>query len=205
MFKGTDKAAAAIEKSLKELCTDYLDLYLIHWPGCGKLDVTDERNRILRSESWKVLESYHKRGVLKSIGVSNYEVRHLEELLSECSVIPQVNQIELHPQYQSRELVAFCKSKNIHLTAYSSLGKGELALLSNPAVVKVSEGCNKTPAQVLLKWGLAKGFNILPKSANESRVKENIDLDFDMSDEYVKMLDDITAVHQVAWDPRKVV
>ncbi len=202
---GTEKATRAIEKTLAALKTDYLDLYLIHWPGVQGLDVQDERVRNLRMESWRVLEDYHHRGVLKCIGVSNYEVRHLAEVIAQCKVKPQVNQIELHPQYQNREVVEFCQKNSIHITAYSSLGKGSASLLEDPTVMKVAESCGKSPAQVLLKWALNKGYSVLPKSVNDARIKLNIELDFELNEKDMDTLDTMDTTEQYAWNPRTVI
>ncbi len=160
----------------------------------------------LRLESWKVLEDYYNRGIFKAIGVSNYEVRHLEELLATSSVTPHVNQIEVHPHFQNREVIAFCNSKNIHVTAYSSMGKGKLPLLSDKVVCRIAEKLGKTPAQVLLKWGLVKGLSVIPKSVNEDRIRDNIGLDFELGDDDMKALDDIECDAKYAkCDPRTVV
>jgi diketogulonate reductase-like aldo/keto reductase len=204
--QGKEKAGAAIEKSLADLGTDYIDLYLIHWPGVIGFERNDEKIKNLRLESWKIMEDYHKRGILRAIGVSNYEVRHLEEVLASGTVAPHVNQIEVHPQYQNRDVIAFCKAKGIHVTAYTSLGRANSTLFTDPSVVKVAEECGKTVAQVLLKWGLAKGCSIIPKSSNKDRIRENIDLDFDLSSAQIKCLDDIQLEAKVSeCDPRNVI
>lgn len=111
--QGSEPAVKAIERSLDNLQTDYLDLYLIHWPGVSKLEVSDVKNKELRAQSWKVLEESHLKGQLRSIGVSNYDVRHLKELMSDCRIVPHVNQVEIHPFYQQRELVQFCRDNNV--------------------------------------------------------------------------------------------
>ena len=144
--------------------------------------------------------------MLKAIGVSNYEVRHLEELMSVSTVVPHVNQIEVHPHFQNREVVEFCSSKNIHVTAYSSMGKGKQPLLNDPVVCKIAEICGKTAGQILLKWGLEKGLSIIPKSSNEKRIKQNIELDFDIPESDMKDLDDADSNAKYAkCDPRTVV
>ena len=145
---GRERAESAIRRTLSNLQTDYLDLYLVHWPGVQGKDVSDAENPSLRRQSWAVIEDHYKRGVFRAIGVSNYEVRHLKELLGECSEAPHVNQIEVQPQFQNEELVAFCRANDIHVTAYSSLGKGADQLLEHPTVLEVSKLLDKTPAQV---------------------------------------------------------
>jgi diketogulonate reductase-like aldo/keto reductase len=202
---GKEKAGAAIEKSLANLCTDYIDLYLIHWPGVKDLEA-DEQIKKLRLESWTVLEDYHKRGVLRAIGVSNYEVRHLEELLFSCTVPPHVNQIELHPHFQNKEVLSFCKDKGIQVTAYRSLGMANASLLTDQAVVKVANECKKSAGQVLLKWAMSKGASVIPKSTNRDRMKENMDLNFKLSEDHMKCLDEVqTDTKYCRFDPRNVI
>ncbi|XP_059084706.1 glyoxal reductase-like isoform X4 [Tigriopus californicus] len=203
---GTEKAKAAVEKSLSELKTDYLDLYLIHWPGIQNCDPKSERNKDLRLETWKVLEQYHNQGILKAIGVSNYEIPHLKELLAECQVLPMVNQIEVHPHFQQRDLVQFCQDHEIHVTAYSSLGRTvEVSpLLTDPTVIDIANECSKSEAQVLLKWALTKGFSVLPKSTNPNHIRDNCLLDFDLSVKDVDRLNEIEVNTKYAWNPSVV-
>lgn len=204
--QGKEKAEAAIEKTLSNLGTDYLDLYLIHWPGVKGMDERDERIKSLRLESWKVMEDFYKRGVLKAIGVSNYEVRHLEEVMSNSATVPHVNQIEIHPHFQNREVVEFCKANNIHTTAYTSMGRAHDDLFNEPSVVKVAEATKRTPGQVLLRWGIQKGYSVIPKSVNEHRILDNIELDSELSPEQMKMLDDIShCAKYAAVNPRNVI
>eukprot|EP01098_Paradermamoeba_levis_P003030 TRINITY_DN1419_c0_g1_i1.p1 TRINITY_DN1419_c0_g1~~TRINITY_DN1419_c0_g1_i1.p1 ORF type:complete len:171 (+),score=32.36 TRINITY_DN1419_c0_g1_i1:304-816(+) len=113
-------------ESLKNLSIESLDLYLIHWPGLRGLDRSSEENKKGRAQTWKAMETLYKEGKCKAIGVSNYTVKHLETLLSECSVPPMVNQVELHPYLQQKELLAFCEKHNIKVEAYTSLGQGKL-------------------------------------------------------------------------------
>ena len=138
--------------------------------------------------------------------MSNYEVRHLEELMAKSTVVPHVNQIEVNPHFQNREVIEFCHSKNIHITAYSSMGKGKQLLLDDPVIFKIAEKCSKTAGQILLKWGLEKGLSIIPKSSNEERITQNIELDFDIPESDMKALSDAdTNVKYAMWDPRTVV
>ena len=179
---GTEKCRAAIERSLNNLKTDYLDLYLIHWPGVqGVTDLQDPINRELRTQSWKVMEEYYDKGILKSIGVSNYNLSHLMDLIDNCRISPMVNQIEIHPHFHpSMEYLDYCSKHEIHLQAYSSLGTTkassprEVNLLKDPTIVDISKFLGKTPAQILLKWALQSGFSVLPKSTNKQHIQENI-------------------------------
>lgn len=200
---GTEKAKAAVEKSLSELRTDYLDLYLIHWPGVQNCDPKSEKNKDLRLETWKVLEHFHKQGILKAIGVSNYEIPHLQELLARCEVRPMVNQIEVHPHFQQRDLVQFCHDSEIHVTAYSSLGRtvDVSPLLTDPTVIDIANECSKSEAQVLLNWALTKGFSVLPKSTNPIHIKDNYELDFEISAKNMDRLNEIGVNTKYAWNP----
>jgi len=205
---GTDKCQNAVEKVLRELDTEYLDLFLLHWPGVQKLDVQDPLNKTLRAESWKVLETNYKERKFHSIGVSNYTLEHMKELLENCDIVPHVLQIELHPHYQQRELVSFCAAQGIHVQAYSSLGQAgsNSPLFKSEVVQQVSKSLGKSPAQVLLRWGLQKGFTVMPKSVHPDRIKENFKLDFVISSGDMDMLDNLSesVIEKYTWDPSTV-
>lgn len=149
---GFENMEKAFMKSLKALDCEYLDLYLIHWPGVQKLKSDDPRNAELRQESWKALEKLYSTGLVKSIGVSNYTVDHLEELLQFSTVMPAVLQVEFHPRLYQKDLLEYCKSKGIQLQAYTSLGQGKL--LEETTVRALAAQHSKSTAQVLLKWAL---------------------------------------------------
>lgn len=122
---GYEKAKQAIQSSLEKLQTDYLDLYLIHWPGVAGLSPVDKRNKLLREGSWKALEEAYQQGLLRAIGVSNYSLHHLQEMESYACVMPMVNQIEIHPLCYPIDVITYCQMHNIVLQAYSSLGHGK--------------------------------------------------------------------------------
>lgn len=181
---GYENALEEFEESLERLGLEYIDLYLIHWPG------NDSR---LREEAWRALVDIHKKGMSKSIGVSNYTAEHLKELLKSSDVVPAVNQIEFHPYlYEKQEpVLKFCKKHGIAVEAYSPLSGGHG--LSSITVNDVAEQTGRTPAQVVLRWAIQHGTIPIPKSAHAERMKENIDVfDFKLSTDDMKRLDDLS-------------
>lgn len=192
--QGAATARRAFETSLQRLGLDGVDLYLLHWPH--------ER----RLESWSVLERLHAEGLARSIGVSNFLVRHLDELLAHASVAPAVNQIELSPfLYRSREdTLRRCAEEGIVVEAYSPLTKGRR--LGDPTVASVAAEVGRTPAQVLIRWSLQKGFVVLPRSSNASRIAENAAVfDFSLDDAQMDALDALDEGLTTGWDPGRQV
>lgn len=169
----------AFDRTLRDLQLDYLDLYLVHWPVSIK---NGQFTKPDMPSTWIAMEALYNSGKARAIGVSNFSVKKIEDLLDVAHVAPAVNQVELHPSLQQPKLHAFCKSKGVHLSGYSPLGKGysKSNILKNPALHTAAEKLGKTPAQIALRWGLQMGHSVLPKSTNDSRIKENFDL-FDWS------------------------
>ncbi|XP_059818657.1 glyoxal reductase-like [Hypanus sabinus] len=198
------EAEAGCQRSLEALDCQYLDLYLIHWPAKQGCKSEDARHPAWRGESWQAMERLYDAGAFRAIGVSNYTVGHLRELLAGCRVRPAVLQAEFHPRLVQDELLAFCTAHGIHLQAYSSLGTG--SLLTEPEVVAVAAGYGKTPAQVLLRWALQQEVGVIPKSSDPERIAQNIQLfDFALSEEDVGVLRRMHSDTRYCWDPRLVV
>ncbi|KAF8936760.1 aldo/keto reductase [Dissophora ornata] len=190
--QGYDSAIAALKLSLEKMGLDYVDMYLIHSPLCGSE---------LRNESWKALETLVAQGKAKSIGVSNYGVLHLKELLgSNPTIRPAVNQIEVHPWLIRADIITFCESQHIAIEAYSPLCQG--LKLQDPILNKIATKYSKSPAQVLIRWSLQKGYIVIPKSAKKERIEQNADVfDFDLADGDMAMLDSMNENFICEWDP----
>ncbi len=187
--QGYDAAMKAFEKSLSLLGLDVLDLYLIHWPV-----------QHLRKDSWRALVEIQKQKRCRAIGVSNYTVRHLKELMSDSSVVPAVNQVELSPFLTQPELVRFCAEQGIGVEAYSPLTKG--LKLSHPVIVRIAGQHRKTPAQVMIRWALQRDFIVIPKSSNPARIEENAAVfDFELSPSEMATLDGLNENLRTSWDP----
>ena len=187
--QGYDSTIKAFEASLERLGTDYLDLYLIHWPK-GELS----------KETWKALEQLYKEERVRAIGVSNFLQNHLEDLLPSVEIVPMVNQMEFHPYLVQQDLIDFCTSKNIQYEAWSPLMQGHIFELD--MMKDLASKYNKTIAQVVLRWDLQKGVITIPKSSKPERIKANADLfDFELSDEDVQLLDSLEKGKRFGPDP----
>ena len=187
---GYESTIAAYEASLKRLGVDYLDLYLIHWPVEGKY-----------KEAWRALEHLYKEGRVKAIGVSNFQIHHLEDLLKDAEIKPVINQIELHPYLSQKDVREFCKENDIQVEAWSPLMAGN-GLLENDVLKEIAKKYNKTAAQVVLRWDLESDVITIPKSTNERRLIENIDIfDFSLSKDDIEKIDSLNKNLRVGPDP----
>lgn len=187
--QGYNETLNAFDRSLERLGTDYLDLYLIHWP------VPE-----LYQETWQALEKLYHEGKVCAIGVSNFEKHHLETLLKNSSVTPVMNQIEFHPELIQEDLRAYCEAKNIQVAAWSPLKRGKV--LSNRAIKEISKSVGKSPAQVVLRWCLNHDVVVNVKSSKPERIKENADLfDFNLTSEQMKKIDACNEDSRLAHHP----
>ncbi len=194
--QGTSSAHNAIDSSLEKLGLDFVDLYLIHWP-------TPRRD--LYRESWKALQQIQSDGKATSIGVSNFLVGHLETLLADGGTVPAVNQIELHPALQQREVVEFSRSHGIQIEAWGPLGQGKYPLLAEPSVAGAAVAHGKTPAQVVLRWHLQNGNIVFPKSNSRARIAENLDIfDFELTDAEIAAISALERDGRVGSHPNDV-
>jgi alcohol dehydrogenase (NADP+) len=183
----------AIKKTLDDLQLDYLDLYLMHWPVAFKHGVGFPSNdddylsleEVPIIETWNAMIEAKKQGLVKHIGVSNFSSKKLDDLMSQTTETPEMNQVELHPFLPQSELIQFCRENNIHNTAYSPLGSGdrsaqmkaedEPSLLEEPAIVEIAEKHNVSPAQVLIKWAVSRGTAVIPKSTTGKHIISNLE------------------------------
>ncbi|CAM1507550.1 Fc.00g071910.m01.CDS01 [Cosmosporella sp. VM-42] len=201
----------AISRSLENLGVEYVDLYLMHWPSSS---VPDDLKKHYPDwdfkDTWREMQKLVGTGKVRNIGVSNFGIQNLEKLLNDpdCKIVPAVNQIELHPCNPSPKLVAYNKSKGIHSTGYSCLGSTDSPLYTNQTLLKIAESKGKTPQQVLLLWGLQKGWSVIPKSVTPKRIEANWQLDgWELTDDEIKAIDGIEDRFKVcgdAWLPVKV-
>lgn len=187
--QGYDETLAAFDASLSKLGLDVLDLYLIHWPVAGKY-----------KDTWRALEKLYKDGRVRAIGVSNFHVHHLQDLLSTAEIKPMVDQVEFHPYLAQNELLTFTKEQGIQLEAWSPLMQGEL--LNQPVLQEIAAKHNKSVAQTILRWDLQKGVVTIPKSIKEHRIIENASIfDFELSPEDMERIDALNQNRRVGPDP----
>ena len=191
--QGAETTAAALATSLELLGLDYVDLYLIHWPAP------------LRDEyvaSWLVLEQLHRDGLAKAIGVSNFEPEHLERVLEEGTIVPAINQVELHPAFQQRKLRAFQEPRGIITEAWGPLGQGKYDLAELPGLHKIAEAKGKSIQQIVLRWHLQEGVVVFPKTIRKERMVENLSVfDFELSEAEMEAMAAMDADRRVGTHP----
>ncbi|OZQ70489.1 aldo/keto reductase [Paenibacillus sp. VTT E-133280] len=186
---GYEETIAAYETSLAKLGLEYLDLYLIHWPVKGKY-----------KETWRALETLYKEGRVKAIGVSNFQIHHLEEVMKNAEIKPMVNQVELHPYLSQQALLSFCQEQGIQLEAWSPLMQGQL--LDQPVLKQIAAKHSKSVAQVIIRWDLQRGIITIPKSTKEHRIIENVDVfDFLLTEEDMNLINALNQDQRVGPDP----
>ncbi len=196
-FHGYESTLAAFDETLKNLDTDYLDLFLIHWPNPMKF-----RNcwQDANAATWKAFEELYRAKKIRAIGLSNFGEKHINELMKTAEIAPMVNQIRLCPGDTQDELVKFCREKDIVLEAYSPLGTGKIFAV--PEMVKLSEKYNRSIAQICIRWSLQRGYLPLPKSVTKERIKENANVfDFTLSDEDAALIAGLTGCAGEHRDP----
>jgi diketogulonate reductase-like aldo/keto reductase len=187
--QGYEQTLAAFEKSIKKLDLEYIDLYLIHWPVKGKY-----------LDTWKALEKLYKDGKVKAIGVSNFQIHHLREIMENSSEKPVVNQVELHPRLSQEELRAFCDENNIKVEAWSPIARGRV--LDDSVIQEIADTHGKSAAQIILRWHLQNSIIIIPKSVHEERLKENADIfDFELSSAEMNQLNQLNVNERYGPDP----
>jgi 2,5-diketo-D-gluconate reductase A len=191
--QGPARVRPAIEASLNRLGLDYVDLYLIHWPTPGRDFYVD---------TWKEFEKLKEDGLTKSIGVSNFRIEDLERLGAEANVVPAVNQVELHPRFQQRELREYCQTHGIAVESWSPIGGSKSDLLNDPTLASISANHGKSPAQVVIRWHLQHGLIVIPKSVHEHRIIENFDVfDFELSPSDMSLIDGLDSGTRLGPDP----
>lgn len=168
---GTDRTKESFENSLRKLGTDYLDMFLIHWP-CPNHDYKGWKKPVL--DTWRVMEEYYREGRIRSIGVSNFLPHHLEFLLQNTDIVPAADQIEFHPGYTQEVTVNYCKGKNILIQAWSPLGRSKV--LGHSLLIELAEKYKVTPAQICIRYAVQRGVVPLPKASSYERMAENRDV-----------------------------
>lgn len=186
--QGYDSTLRAFDASLKRLGMEYVDLYLVHWPISGKY-----------KETWRALETIYEQGRARAIGVSNFQIRHLEDILSDCKVRPTVNQVEYHPLLTQQPLHAYCREHQIQLEAWSPIMRGNLDL---PVLQELARKYGKTPAQIVLRWDLQEEVVTIPKSVHRDHIIQNADIfDFELSPEDMEQIRGLNQNHRFGPDP----
>jgi 2,5-diketo-D-gluconate reductase A len=189
--QGRDRTRRALERSLKQLGFDHVDLYLIHWPA---------PSQELYVETWKTLIELRDEGRTRSIGVSNFQIDHLERIIDATDIVPVLNQVELHPRLQLPELRSFHAERGIATEAWSPLGRGQI--LNDPVINELAESIGRTPAQVVLRWHVQLGNIVIPRSVTPSRIEENFQIfDFELDDDALQAIEQLDEGERIGPDP----
>jgi len=192
-FHRPDDARAAFDLSLEVMNLDYLDLFLIHWPLPTRYDGDFV-------STWQTLEEFYREGRARNIGVSNFQINHLNRLAGECDITPAVNQIEVHPYLVQDELRSYCAERQIAVEAWSPIARGKIT--DDPTISEIAGRHNKTNAQVVLRWHIQRGDIVFPKSTKPERIKENIDIfDFELGPEDVEAISNLDRGERTGPDP----
>jgi diketogulonate reductase-like aldo/keto reductase len=187
--QGYQETLRAFDDSRKQLGTDYIDLYLIHWPVAGRY-----------RDTWRALEKLYAEALVRAIGVSNFHVHHLEDLLAGADIIPAVNQVEFHPFLTQNELRKYCSEREIQFEAWSPLAEGRA--LTHPTIVEVAKKYERTPAQALIRWDLQHRVVTIPKSSHAHRIAQNAAVfDFELADADMRLIDSLNRDERVGPDP----
>ncbi|MEN1961851.1 aldo/keto reductase [Staphylococcus hominis] len=188
---GRKNVAQAYETSIQKLGLDYLDLYLVHWPGT---------NEAIMIDTWKGMEDLYKDNKVKNIGVSNFNPDHFEALLAQVSIKPVINQVEFHPYFTQEKLRKYLEAQNIYMESWSPFMNAQI--LNDETLNEIGKEVNKSAAQVIIKWNMQHNVVIIPKSVTSSRIEENIDVfDFELSAEQMKRIDDLNKDQRIGPDP----
>ncbi|MGX7025709.1 aldo/keto reductase [Vagococcus hydrophili] len=187
--QGYEETHQSFKESLERLQLDYVDLYLIHWP------ITEKYH-----DTWHAMEEIYASGKAKAIGISNFHPQHIEDLMTTAKIKPMINQIELHPNQNQKELVAYCHNTDIAITAYSPLGHG--GALENPVLIELAKKHHKSVAQIILRWDIQNKITVIPKSVSSERIAANIDIfDFELSPEEMNAIDQLHTGERVNKNP----
>lgn len=189
--RGYDQTKQAFNDSLARLQLDYLDLYLIHWPAPGYV------------ESWQAMEELYGQGKIRAIGVSNFEIDHLNELMSKTAIAPMVDQVETHPYFQQKKLHAFLQENGIYHEAWGPLGQNKTEVMDDPVLVNIAQAHQKTVAQVILNWHTQRNEIVIPKSTHQNRIMENAAVfDFSLSKQEMTQIEALDRNQRMSHDPK---
>lgn len=187
-YQGSEAPVKAFEMSLEKLGLDYVDLYLMHWPMKEKYIIT-----------WKTICDLYLKGYIRAIGVSNCSPHHIQDMITATGIVPMVNQVELHPYHSQKELLKYCRARDIAVEAYSPLMRGNL---NDPVLAELARKYGKTPAQIVLRWDIQNGVIVAPKSVHEARIIENSRIfDFELSQEDMLRIDGLNRCQRYLPDP----